>query len=750
MESTLVIKAKCGDTLRRFNAPINENGLLDLDLSGLRAKILGLFNFPSDADFILTYVDEDGDVVTLVDDDDLVDVMNQSLKFLRVDVQLKNDKFATSNAKSSCGTSTHMRSPRGQSPLPNLNGGVADILKSVPEPLREALSKLSLDLASKAACSNSVVADLVDCVSKMGQSFLNTAQQPQTGASASTYFGTVENPVSSAGPTMPNATNSGTSRELRAENVTRDVGMPITPVPAPVDLNLDPPCDSFLSGCATNNFKQTVDGDNRKKNKKQNFGRPSMPVKIGALLDTSASVRPFGNECPFSGMPVANDLSAPPSVLPRVTPFKKSSGRNDGVVGMFHRGVQCDGCGVHPITGLRYKSKVREDYDLCSICFSEMGNEADYIMIARPVSYRRPHSFKGLQDPKYWVSSLPTDIMKPFGPKPLWGKLLDSHFVMDVNVLDGTVMAPSTPFTKIWRLRNSGTVAWPQGSRLVWTEGNKFSCAYSAELELPADGLPVDGEIDIAVDFISPDLPGRYLSCWKMASPSGTKFGQRVWVLINVDASTKYSVPDGVRGLNLNFPPDCSVSKCRDVIDVNVQPVTDSGIMEPSSSSSAVPVKPMVEVERPEKDQELNLPINNSLLVGNGVSNPASRQASPSVLYPIVDLSGAGPSKTVPAVDVPTSPEETDEKDVFEESLLKELEEMGFKQVDLNKEILRINAYNLEQSVDDLCGVSEWDPILEELQEMGFRNEEMNRKLLKKNNGSIKGVVMDLLTGEKA
>lgn len=185
-----------------------------------------------------------------------------------------------------------------------------------------------------------------------------------------------------------------------------------------------------------------------------------------------------------------------------------------------------------------------------------------------------------------------------------------------------------------------------------------------------------------------------------------------------VDASTKYSVPDGVRGLNLNFPPDCSVSKCRDVIDVNVQPVTDSGIMEPSSSSSAVPVKPMVEVERPEKDQELNLPINNSLLVGNGVSNPASRQASPSVLYPIVDLSGAGPSKTVPAVDVPTSPEETDEKDVFEESLLKELEEMGFKQVDLNKEILRINAYNLEQSVDDLCGVSEWDPILEELQEM--------------------------------
>ena len=32
----------------------------------------------------------------------------------------------------------------------------------------------------------------------------------------------------------------------------------------------------------------------------------------------------------------------------------------------------------------------------------------------------------------------------------------------------------------------------------------------------------------------------------------------------------------------------------------------------------------------------------------------------------------------------------------------------------------------------------------------GFCDTEMNKKLLKKNNGSIKGVVMDLLSGERA
>lgn len=52
-----------------------------------------------------------------------------------------------------------------------------------------------------------------------------------------------------------------------------------------------------------------------------------------------------------------------------------------------------------------------------------------------------------------------------------------------------------------------------------------------------------------------------------------------------------------------------------------------------------------------------------------------------------------------------------------EEALVRKLEDMGFKQLDFNKQILRMNDYDLEKTLNDLCGVSDWEPMLDDLQE---------------------------------
>lgn len=61
---------------------------------------------------------------------------------------------------------------------------------------------------------------------------------------------------------------------------------------------------------------------------------------------------------------------------------------------------------------------------------------------------------------------------------------LDGRFVSDVNIADGTRMAPSTTFTKIWRMRNNGNIVWPQGIQLVWVGGDRFSDVVSVEVEV--------------------------------------------------------------------------------------------------------------------------------------------------------------------------------------------------------------------------------------------------------------------------
>jgi next to BRCA1 gene 1 protein len=61
---------------------------------------------------------------------------------------------------------------------------------------------------------------------------------------------------------------------------------------------------------------------------------------------------------------------------------------------------------------------------------------------------------------------------------------LESRFILDVTVLDGTLMAPSTKFTKIWRMHNNGSITWPLGTQLIWVGGDHFALHTSVPLEV--------------------------------------------------------------------------------------------------------------------------------------------------------------------------------------------------------------------------------------------------------------------------
>lgn len=48
-------------------------------------------------------------------------------------------------------------------------------------------------------------------------------------------------------------------------------------------------------------------------------------------------------------------------------------------------------------------------------------------------------------------------------------------------------MKPLTHFTKIWRMRNNGSVAWPHGTNLLWIGGDQLSKTLFCDLKVWID-----------------------------------------------------------------------------------------------------------------------------------------------------------------------------------------------------------------------------------------------------------------------
>jgi len=104
----------------------------------------------------------------------------------------------------------------------------------------------------------------------------------------------------------------------------------------------------------------------------------------------------------------------------------------------------------------------------------------------------------------------------------------------DKNMTAPPVMQPGQPFTKGWRLRNSGTCTWTTGYALAYTSGNVPAA------QMGGQPIPVTREVrpgetfDFQVNLIAPIAPGTYQGFWNMRNAQNQRFGETVWVGITV------------------------------------------------------------------------------------------------------------------------------------------------------------------------------------------------------------------------
>ncbi len=116
-----------------------------------------------------------------------------------------------------------------------------------------------------------------------------------------------------------------------------------------------------------------------------------------------------------------------------------------------------------------------------------------------------------------------------------------AQFVADVNIPDGTVLAPGATFTKTWRLKNVGACAWSTSYQLVFFSGEQMGAAASAPFP---QNVAVSQTVDISINMTAPSAAGSYRGYWMFKNASGALFGigtqanKPWWVDIKVSGPT--------------------------------------------------------------------------------------------------------------------------------------------------------------------------------------------------------------------
>lgn len=129
-----------------------------------------------------------------------------------------------------------------------------------------------------------------------------------------------------------------------------------------------------------------------------------------------------------------------------------------------------------------------------------------------------------------------TNTPIPQAPAPV-SRCDAAQFLADVTYPDGSLVARSNTFVKIWRIKNTGTCSWTPSYALVFNGGDALNGPSAVAL---AGNVKPGEYIEIPVTFTAPNKDGKYRGYWKLRNASGVLFGigaradTAIWVDIKV------------------------------------------------------------------------------------------------------------------------------------------------------------------------------------------------------------------------
>ncbi len=91
------------------------------------------------------------------------------------------------------------------------------------------------------------------------------------------------------------------------------------------------------------------------------------------------------------------------------------------------------------------------------------------------------------------------------------------------TIPDGTEFVGNRTFTKVWRLKNTGSCPWRSDFSLRFVNGDLMGAG--ASIPLTAEDIPTWGFVNVEVEMKAPNKVGTYRGYWMITSGDGKIFG---------------------------------------------------------------------------------------------------------------------------------------------------------------------------------------------------------------------------------
>jgi hypothetical protein len=123
------------------------------------------------------------------------------------------------------------------------------------------------------------------------------------------------------------------------------------------------------------------------------------------------------------------------------------------------------------------------------------------------------------------LTVLPTDATPEASPSPDYSSAPcnSAQLIADVSIPAGWQIGPSKAFTKIWRLKNTGSCAWTADYSLVFDDGDQMNAKPS--YPIAAGAVPPGGTVDLSVEMVSPAGTGSFQGIFRLRTADGSIFG---------------------------------------------------------------------------------------------------------------------------------------------------------------------------------------------------------------------------------